>query len=105
MIKTYKMRRPSRIGTQTRNRDELVPEAHLWRLVDGMVRSGRLWEVKVPEADFQAAVAKYCPENAAELYTKLGLKPLEVPNEKVRGRSRSTRTILGTPPVPIDAGV
>lgn len=102
MIETYKIRRPSLIGLQVRGIDELVPEAHLWRLTDGMVRGGRLRTVSIPEADFAAAVEKYCPEQAAAIYAKLGVDPIEVPKAAVRGRVRGTRTVIGTPAVPID---
>lgn len=102
MIDTYQMRRPSLIGTQWRQPGEPVPEAHLWRLIEGMVRSGRLRQVQMPEAEFASAVSEHCPDSAEEIYAKLGLGALEVPNVKIRGRSRSTRTILTTQPVAIE---
>lgn len=103
MIDTYRIRRPSLIGHDIRGIDELVPEAHLWRLTDGMVRGGRLREVSVPEADFQSAIERYCPDDAAAIYAKLGLHPV-TPGPPGRGRSRG-RTIIGTPAVPVDVNL
>jgi hypothetical protein len=101
MIDTYVMRRPSLIGTKVRERGEAVPEAHLWRLVDGMVRSGRIRPARMTEADFGAAVSKHCPDDASAIYSKLGLEPLQLQGEVRRGRPRGTRTIVATAPVEI----
>jgi hypothetical protein len=103
VIDTYKIRRPCLIGTATRDINELVPEAHLWRLVEGMVRGGRLVPVQVTEAEFAAAVDKYCPDVAAALYEKLGREPHEMPTTTRRGRPKGTRTVVTTAPVPMDA--
>jgi hypothetical protein len=102
LIKTYAMRRPSKIGTATRDRDELTPEAHLWRLTEGMVRSGRLKQVEVSEADFAAAIDKYCPDLSKLIYAKLGLEPFELPTTGRRGRVTGKRTVATAPPTPVD---
>lgn len=102
MIDTYVARRPSLIGTQVREIGEPVPEAHLWRLTDGMVRGGRLRLVQMSETDFGGAVSKHCPDDASAIYDKLGLAPLELPTEKRRGRGHATRTVMVTAPTPIE---
>jgi hypothetical protein len=104
VIDTYKIRRPCLIGTRTRDINELVPEAHLWRLVEGMVRGGRLSPAQVTEAEFAAAVDKYCPDVAAAIYDKLGLEPYELPVSTRRGRPKGTRTVATTAPTLLDAG-
>jgi hypothetical protein len=100
LIDTYQARRPCLIGSTRREPGEAVPEAHLWRLVDGMVHGGRLIKVQMSEADFAAAVAKHCPESASAIYDKLGLQPLTLPNEKSRKRP-GKRTIVTTVPTEI----
>lgn len=100
-IDTFVVRRPSLIDTKIRGRDEPAPEAHLWRLTEGMVRSGRLRPVQMTEVEFAAAVHKYCPDLEVAIYTKLGLKPVVSPGEVRRGRPRGTRTVLTTAPTPL----
>jgi hypothetical protein len=99
LIDTYLARRPSKIGDKIRAIGEPVPEAHLWRLTDGMVRSGRLRPVQMSEAVFVAAVTKHCPDHATAIYDKLGLDQVEVPAVR-RGRPRKAPgTVVTAPPV------
>lgn len=101
MIDTYKIRRPSLIGHHIRGIGELVPEAHLWRLVDTLVRYGRLLKVSVTEAEFMAAVDKFCPDEADVVYDAVGLEPLEMPAAPDHGKVRGTRKVLVSRPEPI----
>lgn len=95
MIKTYVIRRPSKVGHTVRRIGEPVPEAHLWRLTEGMVRSGRLLEQEMSETDFAAAVAKFCPAEADMIFSKVGVTPQ-------RGQSGEL-PVLTVPATPIIA--
>lgn len=101
MIHTFVMTRPQMVGTKMRGHGEPVPEAHLWRLTEGMVRHGRLREVLMPEAEFAAAVTMHCPGDADKIYAKLGMTPVVLPGTR-KGRATGSRTVLLSPPTPID---
>jgi hypothetical protein len=87
-----------------RERGEPVPEAHLWRLTDGMVRSGRLRTVQMTESEFAAAVTKYCPDVAHDIFRKVGMEAHELAVVNRRGRSAGKRTVAVTAPTPIATG-
>jgi hypothetical protein len=96
VIDTYLARRRCLIGESWREPGEPVPEAHLWRLIDALLHAGYVEKVQLSEADFAAAVAKYCPEDAKAIYDRLDLKSLELPNAKHKGPERTPRTVLAS---------
>jgi hypothetical protein len=102
MIDTYRSRRRSQIGENWREPGEPVPEAHLWRLTDGLVRHGQLEPVQLSEADFAAAVSRYCPGEEDAIYAVLGLTPARQPAVKSAGRTRPAKTVAATGPTRID---
>ena len=67
---TYRARRPLRIGDDTRQPGQLVPEAQTWFRVDHLVHSGHLTKVVVEDEEFDQAVEKYCPDLIEVLYPK-----------------------------------
>lgn len=99
MIKTYLARRPCEIGEEIRWPDAPVPEAHLWRLNEGLVRAGVLLEIQMTEADFETAVGKYCPDEADAIYGALGLTPVDHSAMKRGTRPRKAKPVLVTEPV------
>ncbi len=52
---------------------QLVPEAHAWRVKESWLHAGKLSEATVTEADFRAALAEYCPEQADALLVLAGV--------------------------------
>lgn len=98
MIDTYEMHRRGEIGDSWREPGEPVPEAHLWRLTEGLVHGNVLHEVQMSEADFAAAVDKYCPDDAQAIYASLGFKPVHLPTKGRKGRTVGKRTVLTTEP-------
>lgn len=104
MIDTYVSRRRLEIGDSWREPDEPVPEAHTWRLVETLIRGGQLTKTQLSEADFRAAVQKYCPQDADAIYAVLGLTQVDVNVESKRSSStRKPKPVLTTEPVEIPA--
>lgn len=110
MVTTFQVRRRALIGLSYREGGEPAPEAHLWRLSEGLVRSGTLVEVEMSEADFAAAIAKFCPADGPEICGKLGLEILDIPAPpppprtpgRTPGRPRQARTVVVAPAMLID---
>jgi hypothetical protein len=109
MIDTYLARRPCTIGRETRDPGLPVPEAHLWRLTDGLVTNGVLEPTQLSEADFEKAVEEYCPDDADAIYDLLGLEAHEGDDDdeakagdapKTTRRRRAKR-VLTKPPEPM----
>lgn len=71
-IKTYRAKRPLKMGEGTRQPGELAPEMNAYLRVDNYVHTGYLAEVWVSPADFAAAVVKFCPNEADKLFALAG---------------------------------
>jgi hypothetical protein len=102
MIDTYRARRRLQIGDGWREPGEPCPEAHLWRLVEGLVTGGYLDPIQSSEADFVAAVEKYCPDEAATIYEVLSFTPVKQNTPTQRAKSHPPKTVLATAPEKID---
>lgn len=61
LINTFRALRTLKIAGEKRWPGQLVPEAHTWLRVGNFTHTGYLKEVQVPEAEFDAAVADFCP--------------------------------------------
>jgi hypothetical protein len=109
VIKTFEVRRRAQIGDGWREAGEPCPEAHLWRLTWGLVTGGVLIEKEMSEKDFAAAVQKYCPEDAGEIYPLLGIEAFESDATddtgegfpKTAPRKRASKAVLTSPPKPL----
>lgn len=85
-ITTYTMRRRGLVGTTMREFGEPVPEAHLWRTPESSLRVGYIAQTRMGEADFAAAVARYCPADADAIYAAVGV---DQPRPAPAGRAAS----------------
>ena len=99
MVKTYEARRPMQIGNGWRQIGEPVPEAHIWRLTDGLVRGGKLVEVEVSDEDFTIAITEHCPDVAEEIYQSVGIEPVKLETTGVGVRTK--RRVVKSAPVPV----
>lgn len=74
VVDTFRVVRRQDMGGSFREHGELLPEAHLYFAAAHWVHTGGVEEAKdVPEAEFRAAVEKYCPDKAEEIYERVGL--------------------------------
>lgn len=96
MIDTYAMVRRAPVGGAVREHGEPVPEAHLWRTVESSVRAGQIAQTRLSEAEFAAAVRRYCPGDAEAIYARLGVA------EPAVSRAYRARPVVVTGPVAID---
>lgn len=116
-MKTYRAVRRLLIGTEWREGGDLVPEAATWRLVESLVRAGEIEEVEVNSQELTAAIQQFCPDDAAEIYTALGVEPytpepepepepeaaeVAPPKPKPRRSRKEKAPILVEPPEPVE---
>lgn len=73
-IKTYRAKRPLKMGLGYRQPGELCPEMNDYLRVDNFVHSGYLAEVWVTEDQFKEAVEQYCPELSDKLFSRVGIE-------------------------------
>lgn len=65
MVDTYRARRRIQMAPGVfREPDDLLPEAAAWVRVDAYVHGGFITKAEVTEAEFNAAVKKFCPEQS-----------------------------------------
>lgn len=62
MVKAYVANRFLKIGTETREPGELVPEAPTWNTMMHYVHMNHLLQIEVSQSEYDEAVAKYCPD-------------------------------------------
>lgn len=86
MVDTYRAVRTLKIDGEKRWPGELVPEAHTWLRVGNAEHSGYIKLVRVPESEFDQAVANYCPDLAQSLAEKAKGAPVaEKDDTKIAG--------------------
>ena len=73
-VSTYAARRRLEITPGVfREPDELLPEAHTYRIIDSWVHTGYIQKTEVSEAEFRAAVKKFCPDQASRVLELAGV--------------------------------
>jgi len=75
MVNTYRARRRIKVAPDRwREPGELLPEAHLIFRMESLLHTGQIVEAKdVPDEEFRAAVQRFCPEQAEQIFDRVGL--------------------------------